>query len=603
MPKIKKSRQKRDLASRRTFIEDESNNSPFYFNVTKIGEEFNLGKNGFIINGSQNLASGAEVQIEITDSRGDVIYHEIRPYTEGVSRVVGVYVYEDTPVGQGQITILSEAIRQKNGNPVPEDQRGKLNLKWTKDINVNPNEFNTDVIRFVRPPEIIVNDEEYVKKNPNFASPEAATERLGNTEYIPEDVEFDPEFEDNTTFPLLIADDVDVPSVSFKYYPPQWSYDYYNLVANGFDWETTMEGEEFYISKDGIKSIDENTGEVTLERQLPKDEDLVLRIEEVINNTLARVSVVSDAYEEFQTKFEVDTRRYFMLYQREAQFFEETKRAYFKNLQLGFIQTLTGAAYRAKVYNRLRGENESYSFVGDFEVEPIELLSDSREDRLKLVEPVGILDSRFELDEFFDSGPNSTVSFDEDELKNSLKISPQSSSSSEYEVFVDFSNPNLQQFQFFNYSEYTLSFQTQFKSDSPKDTKLKTVLSGAAFENTEREIGSIDLKNETYHYEEVSTNFFPLRSANVRQPPDSVNEDKSFRITFKVEDTEGLDWNWFLRDIRLQPAQEAGFSPDYTILKVEVDTDKYNLREIDNLQYKVDLFDIDGNKAGVFLES
>lgn len=594
MPKIKKSRQKRNLRNRSTFIEDTSENSPFYFNVTQIDEEFNLGKNGMVINGSENLAPGADVEIEILDVRGNVIYHEIRPYVEGVSRVVGVFVYGDTPAGQAEITILSEAIRDLDGTPVPPEQREKLNVKWTGFVNVNPNNYNEDTIRFIREPDIIIGDETYEKKRPELASTFSAFERIGSPNYEPEGVVVREEFEDFSTFPLYIADGEEVPKVSIKYFPPQWAYDYLNAIATGFDWLPNMEGELLFISS---QDRDEDGNEIG--QQLPTEQDFVVEIEEVISNSLARVKPVRDPYIDFQQKFSVDTTEFFLVYERDPISYEIQETSYIKNLQLGQIQTLTGAVYRAKVYNRLRGENENFSYVGDFEVEPVELLTDIRDERTELIRPAGVFESQNDIDNFLIEGPNTNLEFEDDEFKDSVKVSS-TSNQNECEFTIDFANPYVQTFEIFDYSEYTLEFQSQFIASQKVNSGIEVVVNGRAFENVEKIVSSKELKDESYNYTEFSDNFFPRTTASSRY---SDSSGESLSITFRFTVEENVDWNWYIRDIRLQPAQEAGFSPDYTILKVPVDLVSYDEIQLTDLVYRVDLFDINGNKAGVFLQS
>ena len=99
------------LNSFRTFITDTNPNSE-YFRVTEFKETFTGGKNGFLIEGSQYLKESTEIKIQILDVNGEPIYYEpasgTPEYYEGVSTLVAVYVYEDTPIGLANITILGE---------------------------------------------------------------------------------------------------------------------------------------------------------------------------------------------------------------------------------------------------------------------------------------------------------------------------------------------------------------------------------------------------------------------------------------------------------------------------------------------------------------
>ena len=99
------------LSEYSTFLVDSDPNS-FYFKITEFKNTFTGGKNGFLIAGSEHLKESTEVKIQILDVEGNPVYYEpgngIPEYYEGTSKLVAVYVYEDTPIGSAKITILGE---------------------------------------------------------------------------------------------------------------------------------------------------------------------------------------------------------------------------------------------------------------------------------------------------------------------------------------------------------------------------------------------------------------------------------------------------------------------------------------------------------------
>jgi hypothetical protein len=142
-----------------------------YFKITELSDTFTGGKNAFLIAGSEYLVPDTKIQIELKDSAGNVIYHEpgeglisssvngesfISEYYEGVSKVVSVYVYPDTAYGPCTLTILGELSEYQDSNgatlPVPLDWENKYNIKWQKQIDVNPSLANTTKIRFYQRP-------------------------------------------------------------------------------------------------------------------------------------------------------------------------------------------------------------------------------------------------------------------------------------------------------------------------------------------------------------------------------------------------------------------------------------------------------------------
>jgi hypothetical protein len=148
-----------------------------YFKITELPNTFTGGKNAFLIAGSEQLVPDTRIQIELKDSAGNIIYHEpgeglisasvngesfVTEYFEGVSKVVAVYVYPDTAYGPCTLTILGELSEYEDGNgittPVPLDWENKYNVKWQKQIDVNPSLANTTKIRFYKRPTVSITE-------------------------------------------------------------------------------------------------------------------------------------------------------------------------------------------------------------------------------------------------------------------------------------------------------------------------------------------------------------------------------------------------------------------------------------------------------------
>ena len=169
MAVIKKTLFAENLDRYQTFVTD-TNPTSDYFKITELTDTFTGGKNAFLIQGSDYLVPDTLIKIEIKDSKGNIIYHEpgegivsssvngtevVTEYYEGVSKVVAVYIYPDTSFGPATITILGElSTYNSNGlnSPIPLEWEGKYNVKWQKQINVNPSLANTTKIRFYRRP-------------------------------------------------------------------------------------------------------------------------------------------------------------------------------------------------------------------------------------------------------------------------------------------------------------------------------------------------------------------------------------------------------------------------------------------------------------------
>lgn len=169
---IKKTLFAENLDRYNTFVQDTDPNSK-YFKITELSDTFTGGKNAFLIQGSEYLVADTLIKIELKDASGNIIYYEpgegmintnisgstntsiITEYYEGVSKVVAVYIYPETAYGPCTLTILGELSEYDNNGlraPVPLNWQGQYNVKWQKQINVNPALANTTKIRFYKRP-------------------------------------------------------------------------------------------------------------------------------------------------------------------------------------------------------------------------------------------------------------------------------------------------------------------------------------------------------------------------------------------------------------------------------------------------------------------
>lgn len=179
MAVIKKTLFPKNLDKFAVLVNDTQSDSK-YFKITELPNTFTGGKNAFLIAGSVELVPDTRIQIELKDSAGNIIYHEpgegaqnsgisgstnepiITEYYEGVSKVVSVYIYPDTAYGPCTLTILGELSEYEDGNgilsPVPLDWENKYNVKWQRQIDVNPSLANTTKIRFYKRPLVKIDE-------------------------------------------------------------------------------------------------------------------------------------------------------------------------------------------------------------------------------------------------------------------------------------------------------------------------------------------------------------------------------------------------------------------------------------------------------------
>lgn len=354
------------------------------------------------------------------------------------------------------------------------------------------------------------------------------------------------------------------------------------------------------------------------EEVLPLDLNMRLRLDRIINGNYARFDILTEEYAEYLREFTVETDQIFLLYERDPVERETKDRAYYKNLQMGFIKTFTGQVGEVRVFNKLRGEQEDFEYVGKFPMEPRELFVRSNEDRVELVDEGGDFGELENVNQFITS-VDYDVSQDNSRLLRSAQFDPLSRSQisssidfipNNYEATITFADQDLRQFRFFEYAEYTISFEAILTTAQKTLGELNVYLKGGAFAEDRKLIYSKNYIDRTYMEVRPQINFFTNRTADSYQTDTDNNgntfikqtDPEPFQIVFQAADMP-QEHTLNVANVSLTPAQEAGFSPDYTILRVPIDTTDYGQNEIERLKYRVDLYDVNNNKAGIQLES
>ena len=176
------------LTTFQTFIVDTNPNSD-YFRISEFKEVLTGGKNGFQIEGSEHLLETTEIKIEVLDVEGNTVYYEpgdgIPEYYEGISKVVSVHIYEDTPIGEAIVTVLGELKTYVDVDgvvrDVPTEWKGIYNCKWERKVKINKFLSNEDKVRFYRRPKVSIT--EIVK--PLFSNVVTPKTNTGNVSGIP----------------------------------------------------------------------------------------------------------------------------------------------------------------------------------------------------------------------------------------------------------------------------------------------------------------------------------------------------------------------------------------------------------------------------------
>src|SRR5210317_648123 len=185
MPIIKRINKYQGLKDIDVLVE-ESGKSSKYFQVFEFPESLAQGKSSFLIAGSAFLKNNVELKIEILDAGGNTVYTEpVRGYLEGKARRVSIEIYEDVAPGDGTLYIVGELrpnykgitnIEENQddifgfnprdiderygttGNDIPSEFQDVYNVRYSREIFINPVIPNTQPIFFYKQPSIAVTE-------------------------------------------------------------------------------------------------------------------------------------------------------------------------------------------------------------------------------------------------------------------------------------------------------------------------------------------------------------------------------------------------------------------------------------------------------------
>lgn len=146
--------QPRGYSNRAYLIEDQSEKSPLYFDVTEFPTSVGGGRYVLKLRGNGlNLRTGRTVDVEVIDAEGNNMYAEILNYTDRFNNYyIMIEVYDTTPKGPATVYLVGEASVDPQGNPIPPTYQETYNVRWSRQFNVQPFERNVAELIFDKPP-------------------------------------------------------------------------------------------------------------------------------------------------------------------------------------------------------------------------------------------------------------------------------------------------------------------------------------------------------------------------------------------------------------------------------------------------------------------
>jgi hypothetical protein len=424
MARIKKYSPEQNLSSFQTFIVDDTPNSE-YFRITEFKDTFTGGKNGFLIEGSEYLKESTEIKIELLDVNGDPIYYEpgngIPEYYEGISKLIAVYIYNDTPIGLGKITILGE-LKEYDDNgvkrEVPAEWKGAYNVKWERTFQINKSLPNEDKVRFYRRPAVTI--DEIVK--PIFSGNPPVVTQTGTLDGIP----------------LVPTQGGNLSNFTLP-------TSYRLKVNSGNNWTGSIEGE--VISFDNINYS-------------PTINEVVNETELIVSPPYSQNNIVqSFTNEDYSLEFP---------YIEGVGDLATALTGSFAKISITDMKTFVGDAARVKVFRRSQSNLTDFEFVQEIQLESNEVLRDITT-FAKKEEPYGFFSQPVINDYWVTSSNDFNVSFNQNYLYNSAKLD---------------SSPNnffftSQSFSIQDGVEYTLDFNVRVSGSIDNTDYLKVFLSGS----------------------------------------------------------------------------------------------------------------------------
>ena len=492
------------LSNYQTFVTD-TNPLSEYFRITEFKDTFTGGKNGFLIEGSKDLLESTEIKIQILDVEGNSVYWEpgngVPEYYEGLSKVVSVYVYEDTPIGIGSITILGELKTYTNelGDTVdiPDEWKGIYNVKWNRSFQINRLLSNEDKVRFYRRPQ--VNITEIVK--PIFNNVVTTIIQTGSLTGIAQAPRLEQQlagYSAPTSYLLTINDNT--------------------------NWTGSVIGT--YIN---IPSL----GYTTLADGVINNKELLVQNPYTVNGLVDNFANVG-----YTASFN---------YVEGVNNLKTALTGSFAKILLTDLTTFVGDVARVKIYRKSQSDLSDYQFIQEIKLESNELLVDL-ESYTKNQEYYGIFDNSNYKNYWVTSSNELITSFNQNYLFNSVKLDIVSAIGSAKTDYFHISKS----ISITENAEYTLDFNLRI-SDVNSGNYIKAFLSGSRQTivngspktiQVQQNIVNVNSNNSLLQKSALTTNFKAEQISNAK-------------LYFEIKGSD-----WYLSDVSLRASQETSFSPN-----------------------------------------
>jgi hypothetical protein len=517
------------------YIEDTLTNSPYYFNIVEIPKVFGPGKNSIRFNlNNNNLDIYKNIDVEIIDSYGNVVYHETPEYFQSDEANIGiltVYLYNRVVNGPLKITFVGCAKIDLKGNPIPESIRNTFNVRYSTIVEFNRFQKNTSRLLFSVNPSISIQETRtpYVSRSLS-TSPTLYMSGTGNYKY-------------NQSYPVL---EIPLGTVFINdMLNAQVALTGSNFLPD-FSGYSTSSYSQFSTSI--INFLDSQTAIL----DLPWTASIYNMNSSPVSALVKSADVISYTLAYTPTPDSLSTENY----------------KSFVNLQIKNMDPVSGYLSRIKLYGKSKGSLDQYELLGESLTNNTELLINSASLYQYDRSNVGYFLSASLWPSFWTYN-NSFLdaTFTSSSLFNSIYLSPTVNTSLNNVLFTSNIDVNFQKG-----SPYRLFFN--YKQQEP--FILEVYMSGSAFKNTSANLG------ERVFYLDSS-----IYGANYRNLPIDFlsTATGTARLQFKI-----LTGSLYISDISLKSGAEQGFNASNFNAYFPITVKSRN----DVFDFRVDLIDDNG---------
>ena len=535
--------------------EDPSLTSPDYFQISEFPTKLTAGKNLFKLRGHPtNLRVGGALGIEVLDYNGNPIYSEVIDFIEeDKSRVIAIYIYDNTSPGDCTVTLVAEASVIEGATP-PTEYQGKVNIRWSRSVPVNPNVSNNSEIIFDKLPTVTVTEQIGVQLDRQYATVQFPTYNTGKVKLI------------------------------------------------------TQNGQPVIELSGGEFISDMKTGTITVAAPVnpsPTPEYTVVTtpyvstIKKILTPTTA---LLDKEYTVFSSQsifphifnaFEPST--YSLTYEATPTYIETENSQSYAYIQVNGLEPATGDVNRVKVYTNNNGTVGAFELVNDVELEETEIFVPSTSSLLPDVS-VGIFTSQDIINTYWEAhtylGPTEATAPTTASISSSLDQAVLIGSSTDITAnnhVLTFQTKDAYKGVFIATSSYKVTLDalgTRSSVSGNNDPVLGVYLSGSAFNFNATDVLNQDLPVT------LGKRIGELRATgNSQRFDDHIIEFESDNtgngtIIFVVE--SGV---WQVADIRTTTDNDIGYTPNYNRIKTFIET----THKIDNqISFKLEYYNVDG---------